>query len=243
MAQCLNCGRNGFFLSVDEYGLCKTCDLIVLMEVTQRARLIQESMDIINKSKKLDTQLSRCDFVIECAQALLPFERKGIPTINPKPSELIEQFPAKRNEILITTLKAEVETALAKSRLATSTKTKLSVLAKVLLRIREYIKQCTTPDELSFLEAKILNVMHQIQLNAYLEAAEKAELKGQKKKALDQYYEALYFLKHDEVDDSMQRDQISAIEAKIAEIGGKVIDQSDESAIIPPVDEDLQDAE
>ncbi len=68
------------------------------------------------------------------------------------------------------------------------------------------------------LEARVRRFSHQTQLNAYLEAARKAEFKGQKKKALDQYLEALYFLRSDEIDDSLQAEKISELEAKISEL-------------------------
>ena len=51
-----------------------------------------------------------------------------------------------------------------------------------------------------------------------IEDAKKAEFKNQRKKALDKYYEALYFLKNDEIDDSLQQDHISMIESKIKEL-------------------------
>lgn len=54
--------------------------------------------------------------------------------------------------------------------------------------------------------------------NACLEAARKAEFKGQKKKALDQCQDALYFLYNDEIDDSLQAEKIVEIEAKISEL-------------------------
>ena len=72
--------------------------------------------------------------------------------------------------------------------------------------------------KLDQLEARVRRFSHETQLNAYLEAARKAEFKGQKKKALEQYKEALYFLKTDEIDDLSQAEEISKIEAKISEL-------------------------
>jgi len=52
-------------------------------------------------------------------------------------------------------------------------------------------------------------------LNKYLEEAGKAEFKGNLKKALDQYQEALYFLKNDDVDDILQSKEIASIESLV----------------------------
>jgi hypothetical protein len=55
---------------------------------------------------------------------------------------------------------------------------------------------------------------------AYMEKAEKAEFKGQQKKALEQYYEALYYLKHNEVDDVLKAEHIAGLEQKIRSLDG-----------------------
>jgi hypothetical protein len=238
VATCLNCGRSGLFLSVNANRVCNICNIILITEIRQRARLIQESSEIVDKSKKLETRLSRCEFIVECAKALLPYEQKGIPTISPAPSELIDKFTMNQSQIIIDTLRQETEDAIERVKLTTSTKTKLSTLTKTLLRVRDYKDKSANLNPLSQLERQLLDFMHRIQLDAYLEAAEKAQMKGQKKKALDQYYEALYFLRHDEIDDSMQREQITNIETKIAEIDGKVIDVSFSSAALIAPDND-----
>ena len=59
-------------------------------------------------------------------------------------------------------------------------------------------------------------------MSGYVETAEKAEFKGNTKQALDQYLEALYFLKTDDVDDQLQAAEIARISRKIAELGGSV---------------------
>jgi hypothetical protein len=75
---------------------------------------------------------------------------------------------------------------------------------------------------LDSLEQQIATEISKTQLNGYLEEAKKNEFKGQKKKALDKYYEALYLLKHDDVDDSLQQDNIQFLESKIKELGGLI---------------------
>jgi len=55
-----------------------------------------------------------------------------------------------------------------------------------------------------------------------LDKAKKYEFKGNNKKALDFYYESLYFLKTDNIDDEVQKEQINEIENKIKSLGGEV---------------------
>jgi len=99
MAQCKMCGRKGFLLSVSANGLCKSCDQIVVMDVQQRGRIINDCMKLIDKSKNIKTRLSRCDLLIEHAQALLEYEHKGIPTVNPSPSQLLSNYMPIRTQM------------------------------------------------------------------------------------------------------------------------------------------------
>jgi len=221
MAQCKLCGRSGLFLKVTASGLCNNCSPVVLMEVNSRFRVIKESMELAEKGKTLDTRLSRCDLVIEHCQTLTKYERLGINTLDPSPSTIAYKYQAKRNEIVTEGLINEAQKTMEKVKVATTPKAKITTLSKLLLLIREYKAKTPTNKQIDELEKHVSATISQIQLEAYLGEANKAEFKGNKKKALDQYYEALYFLRHDEIDDSLQAKSISEIEAKIRELSGK----------------------
>lgn len=195
------------------------------LDASQRIRIINDSVKIISNSKSIDTRLSRLDVLLEHANALLRYEQRGISTIDPPPSYLVNRFSEMRDQIILESLKADVASGASKAAVASTTQTKVNALSKVLLKIREYKSKADKPESLSTferLERQVSNSIQKIQLEGYLNAAKKAEFKGQKKKALDQYYEALYFLKHDEIDDSIQKNQINFIESKITELGGSI---------------------
>jgi hypothetical protein len=122
--------------------------------------------------------------------------------------------------VILRGLESTVSDARAKADVAVSGKTKIGHLTKALLTIRDYKGKASSPNLLAGLERDVADLLHQVQLDIFLDAARKAEFKGQRKKALDQYYEALYFLKNDDIEDSLQAKHISAIETKIAELGG-----------------------
>jgi len=166
----------------------------------------------------MKTRLSRCDLLIEHAQALLEYEHNGISTVSPSPSQLLSEYTDMRNQIVLEGVTAEVEKALNKAEIAVTPRTSINEANKALLKIREGKQELRDHAKLDQLEARVRRFSHETQLNAYLEAARKAEFKGQKKKALEQYQEALYFLKTDEIDDLSQAEEISKIEAKISEL-------------------------
>ena len=166
----------------------------------------------------MKTRLSRCDLLVEHAKALLEYERKGIPTVSPYPSQLLTEYTAMRDQIVLEGVTAEVEKALAKAEIASTPSTSINEANKALFKIREGKQELRDQAKLNQLEVRVRHFSHEMQLNAHLEAARKAEFKGQKKKALDQYQEALYFLRNDEIDDSLQAGKIGEIEAKISEL-------------------------
>jgi len=243
MAQCERCGKKGFFVFVNANGLCKdcaeerqcklcekwtllittnglcyACDSIVVMDVKQRARIMTDCEELITNSKKMDTRLSRCDLLLEHAQALLKYEKKGIPTIDPDPSQYLKKYTAKRVQIILEGLTEVVEKALSKAKIASTVNTSITHANKALFEIQEKRQKLTDSSKLNQLESQVRKFIHETRLNAYLEAARKAEFKGQKKKALDQYQEALYFLRNDKIDDSVQAEEIKEIEAKISDL-------------------------
>jgi hypothetical protein len=100
MGQCKYCGKNGFFLSVDKDGLCRNCAPALLLRVQQSIRIIIESEDIINRSKNIDTRISRCDIILEHLKGLIEIEIKGIPTLNIPPSKLFQQVTDEKNKYI-----------------------------------------------------------------------------------------------------------------------------------------------
>ncbi len=221
MAKCKMCGRKGLFLWVSKNGLCKACDVIAELDIRQRTRIINDCMKLADKSKNIKTKLSRCDLLIEHAQVLFEYECKEIPTISPLPSQLSQEYTIKRDQIVLESTTTDVEKALAKAEIAATARTSINEANKALIKLLEAKKEIQDRvrlDKLDELEARVRHFSHETQLNAYIEEARKAEFKGQKKKALDQYQEALFFLRNDDIDDSLQEEKIRDIQLKISEL-------------------------
>lgn len=218
MATCKICNRNGLFLSVNKYNLCTTCNAGMTNEAQSRLRVINDSIKLIDTGKTLETRLSRCDLVIEQAQALIKYEIIGIPLIKPLPSEIAKFYSENKIKLIKDGLLEESRAALEKSKLATTMNSKISALSKVVLKIVDYKKGFPNDKDLEHLEHGLRKAIQEIQLNAFIEDAKKAEFKGDKKKALNKYYEALYFLQHDDIDDALQSDSINTIQTKLREL-------------------------
>jgi len=216
MAQCKWCGRGGWFVSVDRNGLCTNCARPVLMDIEQWQRIITESIELIQKSKNIKTRLGRCNDATRHLEALLPYERKGIPTLSPNPSELIGTVQAMRNEVILEHIQSEVDKALIKLDVASTLRGKLGPLEKALAVVAEYRPELDDQAQADRIENDLRHRLHRYQFEDMREKATKAEFKGQTKKAIDAYMDALFFLKNDDYDDEEQREIITGLEEKIS---------------------------
>jgi len=185
-------------------------------------RIINDSVKLVEESKKVETRISRCDLLLQHLNELLKYERRGIEALNIPPSALISRYASMRDQIIVETLTKEYEDAKQKLSLGGTVNSRVNALTKLLYKVHEYGALAKDRAPSAAIERDINKEIQHIQLSGYLDEAKKAEFKRQKKKALDKYYEALYMLRHDDVDDSLQAESISFIEAKIRELGGEV---------------------
>ena len=220
MARCKWCDKRGMFMSVDPNGLCRNCEHLAV-EIQGRARILEQSVRLADKGKTFGTRLSRCELVIEHAGYLVQFERKGVPTVSPSPSYLLDEFHALRTQIIVSEAENIVEKAFEKSSLASTANAKERALAAGVLKLREITQGLKKHSLVKPMEEKLRQEIHRVILDGYLEAARKAEFKGNIKKAIDQYQEALYFIRNDDIDDAQQQSSIREIEVKLEELGTK----------------------
>ena len=217
MAKCRYCDKKGLFLTVDNNGLCKNCAYPIISDITQRSRIMEDSMRLANEGKTFATKLSRCDLVIEHAELLQKYEKKNIPTLSPLPSELVDKFRAFRTEIVLDAAQNAADRAIEKSKVAVTTTTKYSALGTGLLKTKEILENVSPGIGQSIIN-DLAEKMHEAKLSGFIENAKKAEFKGNTKKAIDQYLEALFFIKNDDIPDHRQQEEIARIEFKIQEL-------------------------
>jgi len=221
MGHCVWCGRTGLLLAIDKDGLCPNCSPFIRMDIQNRIRILNDSLKLIKETKKIETLISRLDLVIEQSQELMKYEKKGISTTNPLPSKFYQEFTANHDSIILEKLKNEYDNLIKTIEIpSVSAKKRINYYNKLLVIAAEIKLKLYDPENIEDFENKIKSNIHKIQLDSLLEEAEKAEFKNNKKMALNKYYDALYFLQHDDIEDSLQNEQISKIKKKIIEFGG-----------------------
>jgi len=220
MAQCKWCGRSDESLHLTEKGLCETCSPAITMDISNRLGMIKHCKKALKESEEPNTLLAKSDLIVEQAEALLEYEKRGIPTIRPAPSELIRTYREGRDTLILKCAESMVEKAVAATEALTSTDTKISWLKKIFPKIEQYKTRVDNQELFDALERSVTQLIQQTQLTGYLEKARDAVRKSQEKRALDLYKSALHFLKDDETDQTLRQENMPAVEAKIAELKG-----------------------
>ena len=219
MGQCKLCGKSGFFVMTDYYGLCGACAQVVKGDVQQRRRIIEDCVRLIETGKTFKTKLSRCDLLIEHMQVLAEYQAKGmIDETNPPASQLVQQNTEFRDSMILEEIDELVSKADAKAGVATTPRTKANAYSAMLLKVRELTEMLSDSGKGAPYEHQLQMGAHGALLDGYIDEARKAEFKGNTKKALDRYQEALYFVKNDDIPDEQQTAQIQELEAKIQEL-------------------------
>lgn len=220
MATCRYCGRGGLFRSVDGNGLCADCRRPVALAVSSANRVLTDSLKLAQTGKTLSTRLGRWDLAIEKAEALLEYERKGIPTISPPPSEVLTFAQANRLMAVNEGLEGELQAAESKADLAATPAARLNAFAHAVQAIedmkRRYKDDTILSAGLDVLERRARARHSEVRLENMLDVARRAQFKGQKAKAIDGYKDVLYELEKDTATDHSA--EIASLESLIAEL-------------------------
>ena len=221
MATCKYCETGGILQATDRNGLCKRCAFPVLSDIQQRARIMEDSIRLAQDGKTLATRLSRHELLMDQLGYLREYEDKGITTLSPAPSELVTRMKGYRDTIITEEIVKIADRAKKKAELTASPSSKFNVLAKALLTAQDIleVEGKTLGDDSSAIELRLL--MHRSKIEGYITEARKAEFKGNAKKAIDQYQEALFYIHNDDIDDDVQRELINNIESRLSALTGE----------------------
>ena len=148
MSKCKNCGKTGLFVKVSNNGLCDNCETFVTANIQNHARIYNDSIRIIETSENPDAVYSRIKLVIETLYALLEYENKGITTINPAPSQLIEKFKYEVDRFLLESFNRANITLSVEILSLKSNEAKRKRIQKFLELINKYLPKVNYMEEL-----------------------------------------------------------------------------------------------
>lgn len=108
--ECLHCLQRFPESKLSTRGLCEKCDVSFQPYLARCVEIIQESINLIETSPSVQTKVSRCEVIIQQCESLREYEIKGVPTIDPPPSEVLGVALQKREELLSATNTPWLET-------------------------------------------------------------------------------------------------------------------------------------
>ncbi|MFA1820598.1 hypothetical protein ACDX78_10505 [Virgibacillus oceani] len=217
MAQCKYCNKKGWFLQVSKAGLCNNCHRPVIASLESVLKVLDESVKLVNNSKSFNTRIGRVDLAIEkCDDLYNEFWSKGITVFEPNPHEAKEKLLKEKEKIISDEIHNLVKKHIEKAKRAKTVKTKISNADKALDELLKFNQQYNYENK--ELENTIHAFIHKAQYDDYIETAEKHEFKGDFKKAIDKYQDALFFLKKDDIPDDSQKPLIDELEGKISKL-------------------------
>jgi len=153
MATCKWCEKSGLFLKLSNNGLCNTCEMIIISEITKKAQHINESSEIIQKSSNTDTIISRFDSIVSILESLQKYEAKGITTLTPPPSKSLEKMsPEERDNHIVYGLEKELEKLKLELLELKTESGRVNKIRKVYTRLQEYRNQMINPKALEEVE-------------------------------------------------------------------------------------------
>jgi hypothetical protein len=176
------------------------------------------AFEIVFEAKKWKTGLARLKHVADNIAELEKFEAKGIQPLAKPLSEMKRMHDQARETIISEGIKDVYEEARAKAQLATTTAGKVGAVNKGILELRELSQETGRHQVLEKAAAQLKAYAHHLQFKAMIDDGEKAEFKGNLKKALDQYQEALFFVMKDDIPDSEQAGLIEKLKRKVEQL-------------------------
>jgi hypothetical protein len=95
MATCKWCNENGTFLKVSDIGLCLHCDQAITENIHFCAGKIKKALDNLEYYDSIEDGIENFTEILKYAKPLVPYENKGIKTLEHLPSALIDTYTEK----------------------------------------------------------------------------------------------------------------------------------------------------
>ena len=168
MATCKWCGKSGIFLKLSNNGLCNTCDLVIISEISQKVQHINESTELINKSSNTETIVSRFDYIVSLLESLQKYEAKGITTLKTPPSKSLKiMSPAERDNHIVYGLEKELEKLKSELIELKTERGRVNRINKFYTRCQEFKNEMMNPATLIEVESGIEHLQDGIGENIY----------------------------------------------------------------------------
>lgn len=220
MATCPLCARRGLFLKLTGHRVCSACDPEVHVGVRRLVDQVRQGLTALAGQALPEKKLVMLDRAVAAAEAMSRYERAGVRTQVPNVAKTLLTLLKRRDHLLDRMAEEIAEKTAAKAQ-RSHHETRQYLLLSGLCAIKELSAQTTEKGLLDAHEQSLRRQAQTAQLAYFLKvglAAERSGTRKAQKLALSTYREALYFLRHDDVDDALQKEHLDWLESRIAEL-------------------------
>ncbi|WP_185805081.1 hypothetical protein [Pontivivens nitratireducens] len=220
MAKCIYCKKGGWFQQVSSIGFCDACEYEHKPRLADSIRILLSSQEIIDRSKKADTKLSRISDARRHCLILKDFETKGISTITPAPSETLKQIDRVEREVIQSEISDAIFVANQKAEDGNTDAAKLGGFNKGIDRLTKLMDYGEDVSETERAISRLRSGRDSLRAELLRRKAETWVAKGKHAKAVDVLIEAIMALRHDSTPDREQASILNALQDRIVELGG-----------------------
>lgn len=200
-------------------GRSRASEQALAARVEALAARIDAAVPALAKTRSSTKKLELYAELVEASEALQALELRGEATITPPPSQILPGFRREREELIRSEIEEIARKAMAASEAATVEK-RAAIVQKSVQKAAEW-EGLLPEGRVAQPVAELKALLHVARLEAMVEEARRFEFKGEAKRALDLYQEALYMVLNDEVPDDQQQEEIAALDAKIRALSEK----------------------
>lgn len=175
MAKCKLCSKKKWFFQLSKEGLCESCKPGFDLELRRGSRLMDTCVEAIENAEDIGIILANLNTGIEHFQTLFPYEERGIKCIKPPPSELAENWRAKKADVVVSHFKFQLDEVHEKVEKPTSLRDRTDPLSKIIEGLTKYQSELDDTSAVESLKAKIQAEINTVTANFHVEAAKNAE--------------------------------------------------------------------
>jgi len=129
-----------------------------MADAQKRHHVIADACKVVRGARDAEERLAACDIILKHARALAKYEKRGIPTMKPPPSEVFRQYREWRDGLIRKVIDREASLTLAQMKTLRDPRQRVDGLTKVLLKIRE-AKKKTGAKHFDALYARVSGLM------------------------------------------------------------------------------------
>lgn len=160
MDKCKLCGKEIEHISQNVRELCQGCSLLVDIDTREKSREIRRCENSINTSDNHQNRLHNCILLIQKAKWLQKYEKLGIQTVTPPPSQWIARYNEKYDDIIMERIFEEVDEAMARAEQAAVSDALDTQINSVLQKIEEGKRLFLDKSKSESLNARIKNYVY-----------------------------------------------------------------------------------